>query len=65
MWRQSSLQGTIFFSSNSGGALGLSGVNNENQVFRVELGNVGSLAERQFLEPMHVCILASSHMNLL
>ena len=59
------IAGAIFFSSNGGGALGFSDANDKNQVFRVELGNVGSLAERQFLEPMHVCILASSHMNLL
>ena len=65
MWRQRSLQGTIFFSSNGGGALGLSGVNNENQVFRVELGSVGSLAEGQFLEPVLVCFPTSSDMNLL
>ena len=65
MWRQRSLQGTIFFLSNDGGALGLSGVNNENQVFRVELGSVGSLAEGQLLEPIHICFLLSSHMNLL
>ena len=42
-----------------------SGVNNENQVFRVELGDVGSLTEGQFLELVHVCFPTSSRMNLL
>ena len=59
------IAGAIFFSSNHGGALGFSDANDKNQVFRVELGHVGSLAEGQFLELMHVCFLPSSHMNLL
>ena len=58
-------QGTIFFSSNDGGALGFSDINNNNQVFRQELGDVASLAEGQFLEPEHVCFLISSCINLL
>ena len=58
MWRQSSLQGTIFFSSNGGGALGFSGVNNENQVFRVELGDVASLAEGQLCTYVSLYLLA-------
>ena len=59
------IAGAIFFSSNGGGALGFSDANAKNQVCRVELGDVGSLAEGQFLVPMHVCFLLSSRMNLL
>ena len=62
------IAGAIFFSSNHGGALGFNDANDKNhknQVFRVELGGVGSLTEGQFLEPMHVCFLPSSRMNLL
>ena len=46
-------------------ALDSSDVDNKNQVFRVELGDVGSLTEGQFLELVHVCFPTSSRMNLL
>ena len=50
-------QETIFFSSNYTGALGPTDVNNNNQVFKVESGDVASLAEGQFLESVNVCFL--------
>ena len=63
MWRRRRSQGTIFFSSNDVGALGFSGANNNNQVVRVELGDIASLAEGQFLEPVHVCFPPSPPIN--
>ena len=43
-----------------GGMLGFSEVNNINQVFKLESGDVTSLVEGQLLEPVQVCFPTSS-----
>ena len=47
--------------SNDGGMLGFSDVNNINQVFKLESGDVASLVEGQLLEPVQACFPTSSH----